>query len=69
MYGEPTENVEKLVKNNPVTGLRRSSSCLVTTALDFTVTKILVAYISWVKSCLKAEFNAFHPFKLSEAFP
>lgn len=25
--------------------------------------------MGWVKSCLKAEFNAFHPFKLSEAFP
>lgn len=37
MYGEPIENVEKNL-NNPVTGLRRSSNSLVTTALDFTVT-------------------------------
>lgn len=36
MYGEPIENVEKIL-NNPVTGLRRSSNSLVTTALDFTV--------------------------------
>lgn len=37
MYGEPIENVEKNL-NNPVTGLRRSSNSLVTTALDVTDT-------------------------------